>query len=294
MTPQGKKVAGKTARGKKTPKTKLRKTKPPKSKPPVPPKPPEPPKPPISGSQGPGATKPGSSKPGRPKPPQVEIVDPGGPKPGRKRPGGAVAKKPPKAALTQVVDEINGIYVRGALETALAVAGVVVDRLLGGDERRLARGAKDPALASLAEHEGLRVPAYTLWTALEVYVQVKLFSEELAWQLSLAHHRMLLGVPDTRSKRLLAQRAVREDLNKRQLQEAVIKWRARHKLPPIGRPAEDPAIVASRRLATAALRLSQAVEEKRPTGHQREDVLRKLKLTEKRIQRVKKTLGIAD
>jgi hypothetical protein len=251
-------------------------------------------KPPVSGSQSPGATKPGSSKPGRSKPPQVEVVDPGGPRPPSKRPGGAVDKRPAKATLAQVVDEINAIYVRGALETALAVAGVVVDRLLGGDERRLARGAKDPALASLAEHEGLRVPAYTLWTALEVYVQVQLFSEELAWQLSLAHHRALLGVPDTRSKRLLAQRAVREDLSRRDVQDAVTNWRARHKLPPIGRPVEDPAIVASRRLATAALRLSQAVQEKRPTGNQRVDVLRKLELTEKRLNRVKKTLGIAD
>jgi len=241
--------------------------------------------------------KPGTSKP--PRGTSSLAPKPISPRPGRPRPGKPTRPTrpgdvPAPALVAKVVNEVNGIYVRGALETALAVASLVVERLLGGDEKSLARGAKDPALASLADHEAFRVPPHTLWTALEAYSQVKLLSQEVAKQLSLAHHRALLGVPETRAKRLLARRAVRHDLNKRQLQEAVTRWRIKHKLPPLGRPPKDPAVAASRRMATAALRLSQAVEEKRPTGHAREDVLRKLQLTEKRIKRVKKTLGIAE
>ena len=103
--------------------------------------------------------------------------------------------------------------------------------------------------------------------------------------------RALLGVPNTRAKVNLAKRTLSEDLSTRELQEAVTKWRARNKLPPLGRPAPDPATVASRRMSTAALRLEQAVEEKMPVGEARRLILRRLSLTRKRIERIEGAFG---
>ena len=266
----------------------------------------KPPPPTPSGSQGPGSTRPGSSRPKPQKPAVMEVLQPAKPKPakpgrpGRPRPGhpkpiDLTPGKPvaPKG-LDQVVAEVNGLYIRGALETALAVASVVVEHLLGGDDSRLVKGEKDPALRSLAEHEDLRVPPHTLWAALGVYSQVRVLPEEVVGQLTLSHHRALLGVPNPRAKVNLARRTISDDLSSRELQEAVTKWRLRNKLPAQGRPAADPATVASRRMSTAALRLEQAVEEKLPTSNQKLYIVRKIALTERRLQRVKRVLGISE
>ena len=186
---------------------------------------------------------------------------------------------------------MNGIYVRGALETALAVAGVVVEGLLGGDARRLGRGESDPVLRSLAEHGDLRVPAHTLWTALAVYEQVQLLPEDLVPQLPLSHHRLLLAVPDEEAKEDLAQRAVSASLSKSELQEVVTRWRRKNSLPPLGRPPRDPALVASRRMSIEALRLARALEARLPIGEEKRQVLRKMELTETRLRRARKAWG---
>ena len=138
--------------------------------------------------------------------------------------------------LAAVVEEINGVHLRGALETALAIARVVTELLLDGDDRRLAGGDKDPLLARLAEHPDLRMPPHTLWNALAVYQQFNLLPPDVAGQLTLSHHRLLLSVPKVQAKVEIAQRAVKKDLSKRELREVVSRWRAKQDLPPVGRP----------------------------------------------------------
>jgi hypothetical protein len=198
---------------------------------------------------------------------------------------------PKELVLAAVVEEINGVHLRGALETALAIARLVTELLLDGDDQRLARGDKDPLLARLAEHPDLRMPPHTLWNSLAVYQQFNLLPPDVAGQLTLSHHRLLLSVPKVQAKVEMAQRAVKNDLSKRELREVVSRWRAKQDLPPVGRPPIDPAVGAARRMAAAALKLERALDEETPGAEKIDEIRSAIELLKKRLERVEKAVG---
>lgn len=78
--------------------------------------------------------------------------------------------------------------------------------------------------------------AATLYRFVRVARQYPLLGDDVRDQLSLTHHRALLGVPDLSSRRTLARRAVREAWTSRRLEAEVKAWRARFVELPIGRP----------------------------------------------------------
>lgn len=218
-----------------------------------------------------------------PKPEPVGIVP--APAPG---PTEIVPAEPPGAPTVEgTVAELNRIYVRGSIATALAMARVAA-RLVDDDEARLALGEEEPLLRRVAETPGLRFTPWVLWRAIAVYLQLPLLPPEVAELLPLSHQGLLLGVPDVRAKRALAARAIA--LSKRELAEIVLEYREKHHLNQ-GRPPLDPAEAGLRKMAVAASKVEDLLEADPPAAAHRDELLRWAQTVERRLQRVLVLLG---
>jgi hypothetical protein len=159
---------------------------------------------------------------------------------------------------------LNGLYVPGALGTALAMASYLLSRFLGGEEDGFNPQLEAPSLRELARRTDLSFSAASLSVAIGVYLQHPLLDPALAVQLTLSHHRLLLGVPDAKGKNQLAALAVRNRLDVEELKIEVQAYRRRHHLPPIGRPPAHPVLHALRRIRREGGDLLEELEEPLP------------------------------
>lgn len=175
---------------------------------------------------------------------------------------------PPQVGAGEAVAVLNALYTAGALKTALAMAEYVLYRVVGCDLARLAAGERDPALARLVAHPDRDFPDFALWTAIDVYLQYLELPAAARDRLSLAHHRLLLAVPDPKGKAQLAQQAVRSHQSREDLADSIRRWRARHGLPPVGHPPEHPTTAAVRKAANA---IQRAIAVTREPGTPRPD-----------------------
>ncbi len=167
----------------------------------------------------------------------------------------------PRPTLEAAVQVLNALYVPGALNTALAIAAYLRDRLLGGSEAGFNPQLEAPSLRALAAREDLSFSPSYLSSAIGVFLQHPLLAPQLAAALSFSHHRALLGVPDAEGKNQLAALAVRKQLDAETLRAEVQKYRRRKGLPPIGHPVDDPVLHLLRRLYRGAGELNTALEK---------------------------------
>ncbi len=201
------------------------------------------------------------------------------------------APPPSDDAIERAVEAVNALYAAGALDTALAIADYLVAHLLGGDESQLDRGEDHPVLQRVAAHPRLRCWPSVVWTAAAVRRQVRLLPDAVVRELTLAHHRILLGVPNVRDKVRLAVRAADQDMPTRELAAEVTRWRVRHGMPPLGRPPLDPAIKALRQMRNAGRAAVDAYEEPVRPELSRDEAAPLLREIERLVARLRPLVG---
>lgn len=137
-----------------------------------------------------------------------------------------------EAQVAQAVRTVNAILLRKNLEIAIELHRYVLDEFFGGSWQAWAdnRPGRVPAYDALAADRALRVGREMLRELVRVGEQVQRMPGGIATALSVAHHRALLPVPDPDERVELAQRAVQEGLNAKQLSELV-----RQVHPPVAR-----------------------------------------------------------
>lgn len=115
------------------------------------------------------------------------------------------------ARIEEVGAKIRALHARDTLRTALAVGQVLLESFYANDlaEYR-SRRRRHTSLRALARQGGLGVSGTYLWTCLAVLDQVDQLPPEVGSSLSLAHHRLLLGVPVPAVRTALAADAVAE------------------------------------------------------------------------------------
>jgi hypothetical protein len=216
---------------------------------------------------------PGGNPTPAPIPGPVEIVPPGvGP--------------PPAPTIDEAVRKINGLYVRGAISTAIAIADYLLEQFLDGDEEALDRAGDHPTLRQIADHQGLRfLPPY-LWNALLLRRQLPVLAET-AGQLTFSQQRLLLGVTQAAPKLALARRVVSKRLGLPALSAEVSRWRALHHEPPLGRPPQDPVVAAARRMAAAAREAVREAKKRPVPGLSRADLPGLIESTERSLRQLR-------
>lgn len=124
--------------------------------------------------------------------------------------------------LDDLVAAIRAASHDGGLEGALAVADVVLSRLFRGDLEAFRRSSRThETFRALQAHPDLGMSRSALWYALAVREQITALPPAVALALPLAHHKVLLTVDGTVEKVALAERAVRENLSRRDLERIV-------------------------------------------------------------------------
>jgi hypothetical protein len=125
--------------------------------------------------------------------------------------------------VDQAVRAINGILLRKNLEIAVELRRYVLDEFFAGSWQAWydARPGTCVAYDALVARGDLRVGKESLRELMRVGEQVWKWSEDLAYSLSVAHHRALLPVADDTVQQSLAKQAVEEGLTAKQLAERV-------------------------------------------------------------------------
>lgn len=188
------------------------------------------------------------------------------------------------AELTQVeqaVRTVNTLLLQKNLEIAVELHRYVLAEFFGGSWKAWADNRPGLTLAydAFSSHGNLRVGKEMLRELIRVGEQVRRMPGRVGSELTVAHHRALLPIPTEQERVQLAERAVQDGLNAKQLAELV---RQIHPLPPRskGRPAQ---LRGYRKLgdafkATKAVDSSRVVEELGEyTPHQRSVVAERAK-----------------
>ncbi|MBI5610858.1 MAG: hypothetical protein HY902_18410 [Deltaproteobacteria bacterium] len=164
-----------------------------------------------------------------------------------------------RAQVEQAVRTINRTLVTGGLRIAVEIRNYVLDEFCDGryDLFVNPKHSKQAAFAALCQHPDLRVGADMLRLWVRVGEQLRHMDPELAWQLSVEHHRALLPLADAKARELLAERAIVEELTAAQLSEAVAQALANP--PSRGRPRTTTTL----RHLSAAQRAIRAVDVER-------------------------------
>ncbi len=120
--------------------------------------------------------------------------------------------------VDSAVRDINRIYVGKGLEAARGIGEYVLKTFFDGKTRNFQRrGRKHVSFRRLAERGDLRVSHMFIWNCVAFVDQLKLLPSDIAKALPVTHHTLLLPVHDEKTKVLLARKAVRENLTKREL-----------------------------------------------------------------------------
>lgn len=126
-------------------------------------------------------------------------------------------------ALDVVVADLGALWTKGSLACALAVAALVIGKILGGDPKAGAddRFRRNPSYRALAEHPDLPFSPSYLASTVRVHAQVKALGESLGNELSMSHHEELLPVKDPAVRKALAKEAVAKGYSVTKLRDAV-------------------------------------------------------------------------
>lgn len=149
-------------------------------------------------------------------------------------PGGATLDT---GLVDRAVQELNRVYQAKGIETARAVAKVVIDAFFAGNVDEFnARKGTHISFAELKKRSDLRVSYQFVWNSCAVYDQLRVLPESLASELPLAHQKLLIPVKDADQKVALARAAVEENLSKRELEERIKQLRSVESKSGSGRP----------------------------------------------------------
>lgn len=144
-----------------------------------------------------------------------------------------------RTQVEQAVQTVNAILLQKNLEIAVELHRYVLAEFFAGTWQAWSdnRPGLTPAYDAFASHGKLRVGKEMLRELIRVGEQVRRMPGGVATELTVAHHRALLPVPSEPERVQLAERALQEGLNAKQLAELV---RQVHPLPPRskGRPAQ--------------------------------------------------------
>lgn len=158
--------------------------------------------------------------------------------------------------IATVLDELDTLSHGQGLETALAIADRVLARFFGGDVTRFrSRSSQHQSFRALQSDEALPLSRSALWYALAVRDQYEHLPAEVAEQLSLAHHKVLLRVKSRRLKVELARKSVDEGLSKRDLERHLRRRYSKDQVRGRGRP-RLPAVVKGLRKVEQATDLA--------------------------------------
>jgi len=137
--------------------------------------------------------------------------------------------------MDRLVEVLNERARGEGLATSQNVARFLMEELFDGDfVLYRTRGRTHPVFRALLRHPKLNVSPSFLYYALAVHEQCHHLPSDVAAQLSLAHHRVLLPVKDPREKVRLARLAIRKKLSKRALEKEARGTNCAH--PHRGRP----------------------------------------------------------
>ncbi len=142
------------------------------------------------------------------------------------------------ALLDRAVSELNQLYRTKGLETARAVAEVVIDVFFGGSlDNFKARSGSHISFAELKKRSDLQVSYQFVWNSCAVYDQLRLLPQDVVDALPMSHQKLLLPVKNQEQKVALAQAAVQENLGKRAFEERIKLVRKAETTSKAGRPA---------------------------------------------------------
>ncbi len=142
--------------------------------------------------------------------------------PVRVRPGHRHAVAGPAPDIDRVVLQLNRIFVRRGLSTALAIGGYLLENLFAGDMRAYRdRDYGWTLFAELLQRNDLAMSRSYLTLSLQVLEQVAQLPEAIAQALCYSHHIELLAVKDVEAKRIIASRSLENGWSRPQLQRQV-------------------------------------------------------------------------
>ena len=141
------------------------------------------------------------------------------------------------ALLDRAVHELNQVFCAKGLETARAIAEVVIEVFFGGSvEHFKARSGSHISFVELKKRADLQVSYQFVWNSCAVYDQLRLLPRDVVDALPMSHQKLLLPVKNQEQKVALALAAVQEKLGKRAFEERIKLVRNAESTSKAGRP----------------------------------------------------------
>ena len=157
--------------------------------------------------------------------------------------------------LDEVVQELNDIHRGAALETALRIGRLIVDRFYGGDltswRTHRAKEASFRKLAARAD-SNLHISATGLYRAVALYELTERLNLKDVREIGVTQLRLVLGLPEPQQRLLLAQaqengwQSQRLELEASRLRARLGKRSGRIPVPPLARVARTISQLSSR------------------------------------------------
>jgi hypothetical protein len=157
--------------------------------------------------------------------------------------------------VDQVVEELNQLYRRAALDAALKMGQLIVDRFYRGDltawRNHAGKEASFRKLAARADRD-LQVSPTGLWRAVALYELTTRLELKNIRHLGMTHLRLVLGLPDHEQRRLLTNaEQMGWDTERLEEETAMLRGKLGNRA---GRPPVLPLVRAIRSLASDAQR----------------------------------------
>ncbi len=187
--------------------------------------------------------------------------------------------------LDRAVQELNQLYRTKGLETARAVAEVVIDVFFGGSvENFESRSGSHISFIELKKRADLQVSYQFVWNSCAVYDQLRQLPQDVTDVLPMSHQKLLLPVKDPELKLALAQAAVDEKLGKREFEQRIKEIRKASASSRAGRPALPAfakALTQVRRAVNGAVKC--AVDEESFANYTKEEALAELAAWDRQV-----------
>ena len=157
--------------------------------------------------------------------------------------------------VVKVAQKVRAAYVKGVIETLLAVGKIVLDDMFDGSiDKFKASEKKHPsfrALAALATNGKAGISASNLWYAMALHDNVKVLGKEMTNRIPTSQQRVLVHIKDPKVRIDLAKRTIDEGLTVNALRALVPR---KHVTKPgqrgAGRPRLKPEVKALHLLKT--------------------------------------------